>query len=336
MRRVIAQANVLDPMACKGQAQDERGGHADWHARRARKDGAISAAGPSVEVLVHAARLRPGKVLVPQVAVEFQRHLGHVQPALRDDKAEWIAQWEGSQHHIARRVREEGQSVMQVNAAERVWQCARRGVNRSIACERVRGSNRRRTEDWQASHGDWQRRRREIGGSVPVHAHRAKCIRRDMVLRQLLVPSTAQHLLCPRGSCGRQRLTRRLQPQRRRAVRRITVSDRALLLCELLRKRVVRGRPLQWRHRLIADASASPSKPRHDSASNKQCISASDTAQAHSESDDVARLPLPCPLLGVRERRDGGSARAASEPFDGRSPLRARRPACAAASPLQR
>ena len=140
MRRVIAQANVLDPMACKGQAQDERGGHADWHARRARKDGAVSAAGPSVEVLVHAARLRPGKVLVPQVAVEFQRHLGHVQPALRDDKAEWIAQWEGSQHHIARRVREEGQSVMQVNAAERVWQCARRGVNRSIACERVRGS----------------------------------------------------------------------------------------------------------------------------------------------------------------------------------------------------
>ena len=141
MRCVIAQANVLDPMACKGQAQDERGGHADWHARRARKDGAISAAGPSVEVLVHAARLRPGKVLVSQVAVEFQRHLGHVQSALRDDKAEWIAQWEGSQHHIARRVREEGQSVMQVNAAERVWQCARRGINRSTACERVRGSN---------------------------------------------------------------------------------------------------------------------------------------------------------------------------------------------------
>ena len=140
MRCVIAQANVLDPMACKGQAQDERGGHADWHARRARKDGAVSAAGPSVEVMVHAARLRPGKVLVPQVAVEFQRHLGHVQPALRDDKAEWIAQWEGSQHHIARRVREEGQSVMQVNAAERVWQCARRGINRSIACERVPGS----------------------------------------------------------------------------------------------------------------------------------------------------------------------------------------------------
>ena len=76
-----------------------------------------------------------------------------MEPALRDDKAERVAQWEGSQHHIARRVREEGQSVKQVNAAEGVCKTEQEadtgstdrargghGINRCVD-RWIRGSN---------------------------------------------------------------------------------------------------------------------------------------------------------------------------------------------------
>jgi hypothetical protein len=69
VRCVIAQANVLDPMARQSQAQHERARHAYRQPRRAGKDCAISAAGPMRQVLVHFDRLRPRKPHIGPVRI---------------------------------------------------------------------------------------------------------------------------------------------------------------------------------------------------------------------------------------------------------------------------